>query len=83
MGEELTALAWDGRTALVGGGSGDLRIWDLYRGSEVLRIPAHQGPVTTLAVSGCGDEFRPTFVTGGEDRKVVVWTNKKEESVLM
>ena len=70
--EEVTCLAWDGRTALIGGGSGSLTLIDLQKGDEKLRIPAHSGPVTSLFVSHDGEYV----ATGGEDRKVIVWTTK-------
>ena len=53
--------------------SGNLSLWDLHQGVDIMRFPAHKGPVTVLAVSDDGDYV----VTGGEDRRVVVWTNKK------
>ena len=75
LGEELNCLEWDGQTALLGGGSGNLRLWDLFEGTDIARVPAHNGPVTVLSVSEDG-QF---IVTGGEDRRVVVWTNKDPE----
>ena len=44
-----------------------------HQGEERLRIPAHSGPITTLFVSPDGDYV----ATGGEDRRVIVWTTKK------
>ena len=45
------------------------------QGEERLRIPAHSGPITSLFVSPDGDYV----ATGGEDRRVIVWTTKKTE----
>ena len=80
LGEELTCLCWDGRTALVGGGSGALSLWDLRRGVALRRDPsAHPGGawggVTALATSPCGR----WAASGGGDRRVVVWTNRELE----
>ena len=73
LGEELTCLAWDGRTVVVGGGSGSLSLWDMERGQPLARIAqCHDGPITALHVSNCGNYI----ITGGEDRRVVVWTTK-------
>lgn len=59
---------------MVGGGSGTLTLFDLFKGEERLKIPsAHVGPITTLCVSEDGD----FVVTGGEDRRVVVWSVKE------
>lgn len=75
LGEELNCLEWDGRMALVGGGSGALSLWDLHSGRHVLKLPAaHSGPVTSLDVSKCGRYF----ATGGEDRRVVVWSTRAD-----
>ena len=72
LDEELNCLAFDGRTILVGGGSGTLSIWDIFHVKLIGKISAHQGPITCLWVSENGD-----FVaTGGDDRRVVVWTTK-------
>jgi WD40 repeat protein len=71
-------LAWDGRTALLGGGSGKLTVWDLHRGDHVVHITAHHGPITVLTVSPGGEYV----VTGGEDRRVVVWTTKETDTNL-
>jgi WD40 repeat protein len=72
----LTCLCWDGRTALIGGGSGNLTLFDLHNGEEKLKIPAHSGPITSLFVSQDGDYV----ASGGEDRRVIVWTTKTEEN---
>jgi len=70
-------LCWDGRTALAAGGSGSLSVWDLHSGAPVATMKAvHSGPVTCAAVSNDGR----VLVTGGEDRKVVVLTNKSQDS---
>lgn len=72
LGEELHCLAFDGRTVLVGGGSGFLSFWDIYKVKACGRIAAHKGPVTAVWVSEDGE----VMATGGEDRRVVVWTTK-------
>ena len=73
LGEELNCLAFDGQTMIVGGGSGCLSVWDIYNVKPMGKIPAHKGPITCLYVSEDG-EF---VTTGGDDRRVVVWTTKK------
>jgi len=73
LGEELNCLAFDGRTVLVGGASGHINIWDIHQVKFCGRIAAHKpGPVTALCVSEDGQ----VVATGGEDRRVVVWTTK-------
>lgn len=73
LGEELNCLAFDGQTMIVGGGSGCLSVWDIHHVKPVGKIQAHQGPITCLYVSEDG-EF---VASGGDDRRVVVWTAKK------
>ena len=68
-------MKWDGETAIIGGGSGDLLIWDLHRGVHMRRITAHRGPVTVMAVNESAD----LIATGGEDRKVIVWATRNKE----
>ena len=46
------------------------------QGEERLRIPAHSGPITTLFVSPDG----AYVATGGEDRRVIVWTTKRTDN---
>ena len=72
LGEELHCLAFDGRIVLVGGASGQLSLWDIHTVKFCGKIPAHKGPVTSLWVSDDGE----IIATGGEDRRVVVWTTK-------
>ena len=75
LGEELNCLAWDGRTIYLGGGTGNISIWDLNKGQNLLKIPAHKGPVKAICVSKEGD----FIATGGEDRRVIVWTTRSIE----
>ena len=75
MGEELNCLAWDGRTVLLGGSTGRISLWDLHHGTPIYQIPAHKGAVTAISVSNDG-KF---VVSGGEDRRVQVWTCKEKE----
>lgn len=74
LGEELNCLAFDGRTVLVGGGSGYLSVWDIHTVKFQGKILAHKGPVTAMWVSQDGDHV----ATGGDDRRVVVWTSKSK-----
>ena len=74
VGEEVTSLAWDGVTGVMAGAGGTLQIWDLTHssGQPLLRIVGHQGRVTGLDL-GRDKEGRILIVTGGEDRRVIVW----------
>ena len=72
LGEELHCLAFDGRIVLAGGASGQLSLWDIHTVKFCGKIAAHKGPVTSLWVSEDGE----IIATGGEDRRVVVWTTR-------
>ena len=72
LGEELHCIAFDGRTVLVGGATGQLSLWDIHTVKFCGKIAAHKGPVTSLWVSEDGE----IIATGGEDRRVIVWTTK-------
>ena len=70
VGEEVTCIAWDGVSALVAGGRGDLSYWNLSQGTGPgLVVQGHSGRVTALALGGS----RRTLVTAGEDRRVILW----------
>lgn len=77
LGEELNCLAWDGRIAILGGGSGHLLGWNMLSGEPLFKIQAHKGPVTAIAVSEDGN----FIVTGGDDRKVIVWTGNAKKTI--
>jgi len=73
VGEEVVCLAWDGVLALVGGGLGQLSVWNLAIGKREpeSRIIGHTGRVTAMAVGE--DDGNIIVATGGEDRRVIVW----------
>ncbi|XP_071448307.1 protein FAN-like [Hetaerina americana] len=72
MDEQLGCLAWDSSYLLLGGRQGSLYVWDLVGVTLVQQIGAHRGAVTCLAVSSDGS----IVVSGGEDRRVLVWSIK-------
>ncbi len=60
-----------GHALITGGEDGSLRRWDpADRHLQSLRTQAHNGPLTTLALSVDGK----ILATGGSDREVKVWT---------
>ncbi|XP_049854679.1 protein FAN-like [Schistocerca gregaria] len=69
LDEELRCLAWDGMTLILGGSLGSLYIWDLVQVTLLKQIDAHAGAVVAVAASRDGS----LVVTGGEDRRVVLW----------
>ena len=77
VGEEVTCLVWDGVTGVVGGGQGEVSVWDLSRAGQgpVLSVQAHKGRVTSMDVRR--DTGGLTLVTGGEDKRVIVWRLEK------
>ena len=69
--EEVLVLDWDGAVGVVGGGAGTLSTWDFSRGEQTASLPAHTGRLTALAVQRTKAGL--LVVTGGEDRRVIVW----------
>ena len=74
LGEEITALVWDGETTVVGGGRGTLQVWNLLQGTKILAEKVHEGRISALAVL---DQGR-TVLSGGEDRRVIAWRTVKD-----
>uniref|UniRef100_A0A8D3D725 Neutral sphingomyelinase (N-SMase) activation associated factor n=1 Tax=Scophthalmus maximus TaxID=52904 RepID=A0A8D3D725_SCOMX len=67
--EEQRCFCWDGNSALCGGQSGDLLLWDLLSSTVTKRIPAHSGAVTAMWMN----DLCSTVITGGEDRQMIFW----------
>jgi len=76
VGEEVISLAWDGVMVIMGGGQGDIIVWDLAPGTrdhQLTRVRGHSGRVTSLAVQHL-EEHGVVVVSGGDDRRVIVWS---------
>ncbi|XP_069951437.1 protein FAN isoform X2 [Cherax quadricarinatus] len=67
--ENVRCAAWEGRLVIAGGESGDVIVFDMGTGLVIKRFPAHNGPITCLAVSPDNRHL----ATGSEDRKVILW----------
>ncbi|XP_076234034.1 protein FAN isoform X2 [Calliopsis andreniformis] len=70
---EPLALAWLGNLLLVGDSNGSINVWNLQGATFVSQIHCHDGPIHALLVSAEND----IILTGGKDRKVIVWDCKK------
>ncbi|XP_070575197.1 protein FAN-like isoform X2 [Ptychodera flava] len=68
-GEELRCLCWDGSTVLAGTETGHLLIWDFVKVQVLNKVKGHTGALTCI---DCSSDGR-TVLTGGEDRKVIMW----------
>src|SRR5262249_17519155 len=49
--------------------SGVIKVWDLDSGKNILTLSGHNGPVTSLALSGDGERL----FSGSEDTTIKVW----------
>ncbi|KAM3860682.1 protein FAN [Diretmus argenteus] len=67
--EEQRCFCWDGNTALCGGQSGDLLLWDLLSNTVTKRIPGHSGAVSAMWMN----EQCTTVITGGDDKQIIFW----------
>lgn len=67
----VASLAWlpDSAAFLLGRDDGSAALWSVAARLERDRLPAHEGPVTALAVSDAGTHL----ATGGRDGRVRVW----------
>ena len=72
--EEVTSLAWDGVRGVLAGAGGSLTVWHLTHssGQPVVRLAGHEGRVTGLHLAR-DKAGRILLVTGGQDRRVIVW----------
>jgi hypothetical protein len=64
------AFSPDGRWLGTGGSEGDVRLWEVATGREVLRLKGHQGWVVDLAF---GPDGR-TLLTSAEDGSAYLWS---------
>ncbi|XP_067203387.1 protein FAN isoform X2 [Linepithema humile] len=62
-------LTWMGTFLLIGDIDGNLNIWNHQGAMFVSQIHCHDGPLCALAVSADAN----LIITGGKDRKVIVW----------
>lgn len=65
----VAALSRDGSTAAVGGSAGDVRVWDVVNGHQVMGFPGHDLPVEALSLSVDGR----VLITGYKDGTARVW----------
>ncbi|XP_011493823.1 PREDICTED: protein FAN-like [Ceratosolen solmsi marchali] len=67
--EEPICLAWISSYLLIGDSNGDLLIWDPQSAAFISKFQCHQGPLISLTVSLDNKKV----ITGGQDKKVIVW----------
>lgn len=66
-------LAWLETVLLVGDSNGNINVWNHERAIFVSQMHYHDGPIHALLVSAENN----IVLTGGKDRKLVVWDCKK------
>ncbi len=66
---DLAHMAWSSNWLVAGGWQGDLKIWDVRTGREVVNFKAVPAFVFALAFSPDGK----TLATGGGDQKIHLW----------
>ncbi|XP_065203348.1 protein FAN-like [Planococcus citri] len=65
----LNCVLWDSTRVLLGGSFGTLFFWDLKKNAPIATMHAHTDSITTMHCNEDGS----LVVTGGEDRRVVIW----------
>jgi hypothetical protein len=68
-GIQALTLSRDGRTLAVAGRDGTFRLWDLATDTEMRRVPAHPGWISSLAFSSDG----VILASGSFDTSILVW----------
>ncbi|KAJ8681165.1 hypothetical protein QAD02_016952 [Eretmocerus hayati] len=76
LSEEAKCLAWIGVHLLIGDNMGDVHLWNPQNAVFVSKFHCHQGAVMNLTVSLDHKEV----ITGGSDKKVIVWECKSTDS---
>jgi hypothetical protein len=69
------AFSPDGRWLGTGGSEGDVRLWEVATGREVLRLKGHKGWVVDLAFGSDGR----TLLTSSEDGRAYLWSLRPPE----
>ncbi len=66
-----SSIVWssDSRRLFTGSGHGDISVWDMATGAELLRIHAHPTTVRCLSLSPDGRRL----ASGGNDREIKIW----------
>ncbi|XP_035736480.1 protein FAN-like isoform X1 [Vespa mandarinia] len=71
---EALILKWIGMLLLIGDSAGNISLWKFPEAAFLSKIHCHDGPLFTIAVTTDNN----MVITGGKDRKVIVWECKKE-----
>lgn len=72
--EEALTLKWIRTLLLIGDVVGDISFWNFPEAAFVSKIHCHDGPLVTIAITTDND----MIITGGKDRKIVVWEYLKK-----
>jgi len=67
--EEPMILSWNGTILLVGDARGNLSLWDSQGAVFLTTLHCHEGTLTTITTTM--DQTR--VITGGVDKKIIVW----------
>ena len=73
-----TLFSRDGSRLFSGAAEGVVRVWDVQRGAEVSRIPAHRGPIMALRLSPDGERL----YTASHDGSAAAWDAREGRPVL-
>ncbi|XP_038068745.1 protein FAN-like isoform X1 [Patiria miniata] len=66
---EIRCVCWRENTVLAGSSSGELLVWDMVKAQLTATIPGHDDAISCIQATSDGH----TVVTGGTDKKVIVW----------
>ncbi|XP_015181599.1 PREDICTED: protein FAN-like isoform X1 [Polistes dominula] len=71
---EALSLKWIRMLLLIGDSAGNVSLWNFPEAVFLSKIHCHDGPIFTIAITTNNN----MVITGGKDRKVLVWECKKE-----
>ncbi|CAG9854526.1 unnamed protein product [Phyllotreta striolata] len=69
----ISSMKWRDYLLILGCDDGMLLLWDIFEVKILMEVAAHAGPIKTIDISCCKDDF---IATGSQDKSIKVWKPK-------